>query len=247
MKRIIIAVIAVFFAFSCKNVGKVETEEDVEEVVQAVEVKESDSEIAERLFKEFQTLYNELLTFKDKPGFKDFGFGQGGPYHSWISRARELEANPNSRLLISKGIVVGELTSLGLAYVGSEGKETNHTEFINRTFAAAINPPEKVEAESGDDYYQKLKKEYELFGSWRIENSFMRYGYDYEIYRKQGEYIGVKLTKSYSTEVLEKKGNRYYVKGNRSGEYYVIDANKNMTLFDRDGELASAGWTASKK
>jgi len=36
------------------------------------------------------------------------------------------------------------------------------------------------------------------------------------------------------------------VRGNKYGEYYVITSNKEMTLFDKDGELASMGYNATK-
>jgi len=51
----------------------------------------------------------------------------------------------------------------------------------------------------------------------------------------------------YKTEILEKKGNDYFIKGNKSGEYYKIDAKMNMSLFDNAGELATMGYKATKK
>lgn len=201
----------------------------------------------EAIFKEFQTLYSELLAFKDKDDFKAYGFGKGGPYNEWLGKVESLKKNPDAKLLLSKGVVAGELEQLGLAYATSKGQETESTSFFNKTFSDAINqkPIEVVETSSGNANYDNLKKDYELFGKWSI--SAAGYSYPYEIYKKENEYIGVKSSGEYKTEILDKKGNDYYVKGNKFGEFYRIDKNLNLTLFDRDGDLTSAGYRATKQ
>ncbi|MBL4651724.1 MAG: hypothetical protein JKY53_02510 [Flavobacteriales bacterium] len=47
--------------------------------------------------------------------------------------------------------------------------------------------------------------------------------------------------------ILVKEGDKYSVKGNKYGEYYIVKPNKEMTLFDKDGELASMGYKAKIK
>jgi hypothetical protein len=48
-----------------------------------------------------------------------------------------------------------------------------------------------------------------------------------------------------SFEELKKEANKYRIKDSRFGEYYIIDSQKNMELFDQDGELESTGYTAT--
>ncbi|MFD2586139.1 hypothetical protein ACFSQJ_04315 [Croceitalea marina] len=91
------------------------------------------------VFDEFKSLYKELKSFKDNNGFKKYGFATGGPYHIWLKKVRNLKSNPNSKLLIKRGFVVGELEALGLEYVTSKGRETEITIFFNKIFIEAIS------------------------------------------------------------------------------------------------------------
>lgn len=91
------------------------------------------------VFDEFKSLYQELKNFKDNNDFKKYGFAIGGPYHIWLKKVQNLKNNPNSKLLIKKGFVVGELETLGLTYVTSKGKETEVTIFFNKIFSEAVS------------------------------------------------------------------------------------------------------------
>lgn len=94
--------------------------------------------------------------------------------------------------------------------------------------------------------YEDLKETGELFGAWTIENPTTSLEYDYEIYIKDGDYIGVNvLYKSF--ENLLRQDEKFIVKGNRYGEYYIIDDQLNLELYDNDGSLESAGYVARKK
>lgn len=244
MKKIIITVFVATSILSCQN-NKKETKE-----TETVKVEEVDNtEKIERIFGQFKALYNELIEFKGKEDFKKYGFGEGGPYNKWLKEVEKLENNPDSKLLLQKGVVAGELKSLGMEYVSSKGQETEVTKSFNKIFSDAINakPVEKVETASGNSNYEQIKKDYELFSKWRITNKPAKMEYPYEIYKKGTEYIGVIPEKDYRTEILEKKGDKYYVKGSKYGEYYRIDANKNMTLYDKDGDLSSMGYKATKE
>ncbi|MFT6128283.1 MAG: hypothetical protein ACJAVA_002784 [Flavobacteriaceae bacterium] len=227
--------------FACQDKKK--------EVIETETVKVDNTEKIERIFGEFKTLYSELLEFKDKSDFKKYGFGQGGQYHKWLTKVKDLKENPDSKLLLQKKVVAGELEQLGLAYVSSKGKETEVTKSFNKFFSDAISskPIEKVETASGNSNYDKLKAEYELFGKWKITNTMAKSSYPYEIYKKGNEYIGLIPLDKFKTEILEKSGNKYSVKGNKYGEYYIISPTKKMTLFDKDGELASMGYKATKE
>ena len=150
---------------------------------------------------------------------------------------------------MKKGVVAGELEQLGLEYASSKGKETENTKYFNKIFSEAISPiqVEKVKTASGNSNYDNLKKNYKLFGKWKITNTIVKESYPYEIYSQGDKYVGVIPQDKYRTEILEKKGNKYFVKGNKFGEYYLIDSKLNMTMYDKDGELESMGWTTSRE
>lgn len=245
MKRIFITLIIATSIISCQNDSK-----KIEKTVQVKKVEESvDVEKLEKAFLQIKTLHSELLEFKEKEDFKKFGFGIGGPYNNWLKSVEAFEKNPDSKLLIKKRIFAGELKLVGMEYVSSNGEETEVTRKFNSLIenAHSVNSIEKVETASGNSNYEQIKKEYELIGKWLISNDLVKLKYPYEIYKKGDEYIGVIVENDFKTEILEKKGNDYFVKGNRFGEYYRIDKNNNMTLFDKDGELSSSGLNATKQ
>lgn len=233
--------------FACQN-NKPEVKETELVKVEKPEIVDN-TEKLEKLLGEFKALYGELLEFKDKADFKSSGLAQGGPYYGWLTKVRALKASPDSKLLAQKGIIVGELEQLGMDYASSQGKETEVTKYFTKAFSDAISdkPIEEVETASGNSNYDRLKSEYELIGKWRITNTVAKSGYPYEIYKKGNEYIGVTPQGEFKTELLSKEGNKYSVKGNKYGEYYMIDSNLGMTLFDKDGELASMGYTAKRE
>jgi hypothetical protein len=252
MKKIVLLALIAFITFSCQNNRKeVKETKTVQKTKIVQKTKVDDTERIEIIFQEFKALYSELLVFKSKTDFKKFGFGAGGPYNKWLKNVENLKANPDSKLLLKKGVVAGELEQLGFEYVSSKGKETETTIFFNKAFSDAISPikVEKVETASGNSNYEKIKSEYVLFGKWQISLKVgdQLYGYPIEIYTKNNKYIQVTPEGEFETVILEKKGNKYYQKGNEDGEYYKIDSNKNMTLFDKDGELSSMGYKATKK
>lgn len=244
MKIALLLTLFVASIMSCQN-NKKEVKDS-----KSVNVEEVDkTERIEKIFGEFKTLYSELLDFKDNSDFKNYGFGQGGPYHEWLTKVKNLKDNPDSKLLLQKKVLAEELEQLGFAYVSSKGKETEVTKNFNKFFSEAISskPIEKVETLSGNNNYDKLKSEYELFGKWEITNSTANLSYKYEIYKKGNEYIGVIPEDKFKTEILLKSGNKYSVKGNEYGEYYIITSTREMTLFDKDGDLSSMGYQAKKE
>ncbi|TXD50706.1 MULTISPECIES: hypothetical protein [unclassified Polaribacter] len=146
MKKIlIISAITIIGFTSCKNEKKEGTENKVIEVIEKVD----NTEKVSKLFTEFNSLYDELLSFKGKSDFKKFGFSKGGKYNKWLSNVKELKNNPEAKLLLQKGVLVGYLEQLGLSYVASKGKETEVTKSFNKIFSEAIssNPIAKIETE----------------------------------------------------------------------------------------------------
>jgi hypothetical protein len=134
----------------------------------------------------------------------------------------------------------------GLAIIGLFFMSCNQTNNKQDTNKKKVEKEEKtLELSEEETRYEKIKEDYELFGQWNINNSFTGESYDYEIYQKEGEYIGVSKFDVMSFEELKKEANKYRIKDSRFGEYYIIDSQKNMELFDQDGELESTGYTAT--
>lgn len=243
-------IVGLLALYSCEQPAEKQTGSEA----QPAKVDEGETEAMkakrlEQAFGRFKELYAELLDMKDEASFRQYGFGAGGPHASWLESVRAFDKDADSKLLIEKGFVLGELESLGMEYVASKGKETSLTEKRNTVFKRAIDPVaiETVVNDSGAQNYAKLQAESALFGKWKVTNSFAKQSYLFEIYKRGNEYIGVYPSREFKTEQLQKKGKDFYVKGSRNGEFYRIEANMTMALFDQDGELASSGWSAVVK
>ncbi|TYB73198.1 hypothetical protein [Bizionia myxarmorum] len=95
--------------------------------------------------------------------------------------------------------------------------------------------------------YDNLKADYTLFGKWKITNTLIvDEDFPFEIYTNGTEYYAVIPEGAHKIEVLNKKGNDYFIDKNKYGEYYRVDKDMNLTLFDRDGDLTTAGYSAEK-
>lgn len=139
---IIITTIALI---ACKTEVKKEEPIDINEVEiikkpESIEVLEGidETEKTEKAFSKFKILYQELHAFKNSSDFVKYGFDKRGKYRNWLEEVREFTQNPDSKLLLKKGVLIGELELLGMAYVGSNGKETEVTMVFNVIFDEAI-------------------------------------------------------------------------------------------------------------
>jgi len=90
--------------------------------------------------------------------------------------------------------------------------------------------------------YERLKKDYELFGRWIISNSQVNFNYIYEIYQSENQYVGISLHRNFnfSTEILSRNEDIFAIKG--SDIYYEIDSKKRMAIH---GLEPKSGYTAS--
>ena len=190
---------------------------------------------------EVKKSYDELIVFKDKEDFHKFGFGKGGMYNDWLINIQNLVNNPMAKKLLSERIVIGEIQSMGMEYINSRGKETETTKMFRKDLENAFYPKNSIEPIKQSN--QKLADGI-LFGEWKITNSTAKLSYTYAIYQKDEKFYGINESKPENQESLKRKGEVYTVIGNKFGEYYRIDKNKNMGLFDKDGELKSLGYTA---
>jgi len=140
LKKLFLLTLFALFVISCQNEKKMKETETVKSETA------DNNEKFEQIFGEFKLLYSELLEFKDEKDFQEFGFGVGGvdyiykdrPYYHWLQSVEKLKNNPDSSLLMEKGILISELEQLGLAYASSKGKETEVTKRLNKNFSDAI-------------------------------------------------------------------------------------------------------------
>lgn len=95
--------------------------------------------------------------------------------------------------------------------------------------------------------YETLQSEYQLFGKWRIKIGVAEESYPYEIFQKEEEYVGVVFQNGFKKEQLEKRGENFHVIGVESGEFYRINKNLEMSLFDKDGDLGEIGYVAIRQ
>jgi predicted nuclease with TOPRIM domain len=94
-----------------------------------------ENEKVEFFFSEFKKMHSELLEIKDKPDFESL-------YNEWRDRMKKLENNPESKLLLKKGGLFGELGLLGNSYATSKGEETEHTKWFNDSFKRVMKKHE---------------------------------------------------------------------------------------------------------
>jgi hypothetical protein len=80
-----------------------------------------------------QRLLNELLSFKDKSDFHEYGFGEGYKYSRWLKDVQNFKNTRVEKLLLEKGFVPGDLEMLGLEYLNSRGRETEYSTWAKKT------------------------------------------------------------------------------------------------------------------
>ena len=161
-KSLFIVVVLSVFLISCSTNSTTNSSQkavaDTTEVVAEKQLKESSEEIIakdstaqESVVQEsipqdveqFDKLYKELLGFKSKNDFKQYGFGQGGPYYAWMKRAEAFCATADNSHFISYGFLPGDLISLASVYVGTKGAENEASKClrtaIDKGLAKAMN------------------------------------------------------------------------------------------------------------
>ena len=186
-------------------------------------------------YAEFQELYKELLSFKNEADFHSYGFGRGGEYNRWLTSFEEASKEDCKILLIEYGFVFNELKALGLEYLKTKGKENDYTRFLNIQFS-----PKEITSEPEKD----LNAENKIIGKWKLFNSYAS-GYSIEMHLvlENGFYYEY-LPHNDSRNKLSKQGNRYSKVGDENGEYYVLNPDGKLDMFDREGNLDEVGWSA---
>ena len=95
----------------------------------------------ERIICEVCDLYLELIKFKDETEFHQMAFRTDTgdtKYVRWKKKVECLEKDPECRLVLAEGIVVGDLILLGLEYAIQGGRETEYSKLIGQQFRKAL-------------------------------------------------------------------------------------------------------------
>ncbi|MBK9256882.1 MAG: hypothetical protein IPM42_15480 [Saprospiraceae bacterium] len=245
MKNQIKILIVILLTSSCSQSSK-NNQQGVQNLVnETAEVKAQPTKEEIKRFRDtIQSNYEELLAFKDKEDFHKNGFGMGNKYNNWLITIQKHKDNPLAKELLKERIVVGEIESLGMEFLKSNGKETEITKVFTNDLNRAFFTNEEIAKVEVTQEENNEMSQGKLVGLWKVTNSTVKQSYEFKILEKNGKFIGIKNDDLTNSEVLTKKGNKYIVQGNRFGEYYTVDSNRKMELFDQDGELESLGYTA---
>ncbi len=72
----------------------------------------------------------ELDSFRQKPTFRRFGFGRGGPHYRWLEEVKtRWEAQPRP------SVAVGDVLNLGMDYVSTQGQDNDDTRIVREEIA----------------------------------------------------------------------------------------------------------------
>ena len=95
----------------------------------------------ERIVCEICDLYLELIKFKNETQFHQMAFRTDTgdtKYVRWKRKVECLEEDPECRLALEEGIVVGDLILLGLEYAIQGGRETEYSKRLSQQFRKAL-------------------------------------------------------------------------------------------------------------
>jgi len=238
--RIVISTCSLIFFINCNsttnnNENKDKHKSPLQTEIESQQIAKYNLEI-QRVANRYEELFNELMKIKDEPEFKIYGFGVGGPYNSWMEDLDKLTKDSYLHSLSRKKLYISDLEILALEYVKTEGEENEYTRYIVNLINQALHPKPTEDIEEVNVADDDI-----LYGKWLLENSISReLNHTCEIYFKGTDYYSILTFSDNSTKTnsLRKEGNKFYIVGNRSGEYYTINpSNKKMTLHDNLGVI----------
>ena len=88
--------------------------------------------------KQLLALYEELHSFKDDPDFHEVGFGRCCRFHDWQTRVEALQSSAGIETLADVDVLPGDLFTLGMEYMRSEGHPTEYTEIMEPHYASGL-------------------------------------------------------------------------------------------------------------
>ena len=205
----------------------------------------NENEDLEKSLAKFKELYEELLEFKSNTNFIEYGFGLGGEYNSWLQRVKKFQKSHDSKTLINRGFFAAELTQLGLEYVKTKGSENKRTAYLNNLFKKGLKSDNITETLGLEDSKVIVDKSNDILiyrwiplDKWNISFKYIEQyktvsGKHYlkSIYSDGSQGIdNVKITNT--------KRKVRYDYDNNHGEYYILNRNGNLELYDGGNEVA---------
>lgn len=193
----------------------------------------------------FKELYEELLEFKSNTNFIEYGFGLGGEYNSWLLRVKKFQKSQASKALINRGFLASELTQLGLEYVTTKGNENKRTTYLNNLFTKGLKSDNitktlglensKVIVDKSNDV---LIYRWIPLDKW---NGLFKYIEQYKTASGNHYLKSVYSDGSQGVEnirITKTKRRVRYDYDNNHGEYYILNRNGNLELYDDDNDVA---------
>lgn len=100
----------------------------------------AEDEIKLKQFKnKVQILFDQLMIFKNKSDFQEYGFDENYKYNKWMKEVQSLMGTPEAELFNNRDYyLVNELAVLGLKYIRLEGKETEYTNWNKERLIEAL-------------------------------------------------------------------------------------------------------------
>lgn len=173
-------------------------------------------------------LYEELIQFKDKPDFIQFGFAEISPYKEWYNKVENLSKKVGEQNT-AYAMILGEIMTLANEYCSSRGKETKITQELKHRFSFLYtnhieNPTSSLDNSSNGT----------PIGKWLISDKLLNEEYTIEIFKKGNDYYSIEFGDV--IRPLKKQGNKYYILDSPVNEYYIIK-NGHLQLWDQHGNF----------
>lgn len=183
-----------------------------------------------QIVKEYLELYTKLMNFKDTKDFKKLGFGEASPFNSWKQDVEKYKEEPMKTVLLSRNLLPDELLQLGTEYALNNGKENDVTKFFNEVYKNAVETYMESSNLNNLNQLAPLSNKDNIIGKWKLTGGLTM---DITIFERGGKYYSHENNKDVE---LTKKGNKYFLKNSKVGEYYIIK-NDQLRLGDNQGDF----------
>lgn len=190
--------------------------------------------------KEAIRLFMELWSFKDDPEFHRVGLGACCKFDEWKQEVETLTNSAGTITLGEIGIVPGDLLSLGWDYFQNAGQPTEFTDATQDNMESAVRESMGLSAVQPTPAANPVLG-YEIIGEWEggnIPSRITIFNEAGQLNVKQVFYDGSELMQSL-VESNSSAGRRFDT-ANEFGEYFVVDADGNLQVWDSSGLLYTA-------
>lgn len=232
MKKIslfLVALSMLFFSCNYNSSSKENSTETIEVIEEEHSIPTSDevslNESMPKDLEKFFALYKELLGFKDKSDFKQLGFSPNGSYYKWYEQVNALSKTAEISHFTKYGFVPGDLITLGLEYVSTNGKENDVTNYFCKNIEKGLKEASGVKEE------KSVSRDNEtVIGHWKISGVF---NMDVQIVKRGSQFYAIENGRE---KKLTKRGDKYMEDDSMTGAYYKIE-NGQLRVCDEQGDI----------